>query len=204
MSNTLTDSISKLPPLLGSLNPQPRKRKASSEARYITKLKKLHREVIGQTRKTLKTVITMGGILRRWKDQCIHGNWEKLVEDKLPFDIRTVRNYMGCYDNREALLKTENVSDFGISEAYRMLPSLSKKSEATGDTSAAPEENTALHVLTKKEVISRLSRTLLHGLEELNLGELTAFEIDLLAFKEKWLAGPSVNSNQQTKLQLHV
>jgi hypothetical protein len=168
-ANTMKEKITaKAPKRRGTTNPQSSMGGTSSEALYIAQLKKLHREVIGHTRKTLKQVIRMGGILRRWKGQCRHGNWEKLVEDKLPFDVRTARNYMRCYDNREELLKTENVSDFGISEAYRNLPVLSKKSEATGNTSAATEENSAPHVPTKQEVISRLSRTLLQGLEELN------------------------------------
>lgn len=180
----------------GTTNPHASKLRTSSEALYIAQLTKLHREVIGQTRKTLKQVIRMGGILRRWKDQCAHGNWQKLIKDKLPFDCRTATNYMRCYDDREVLTKSENVSDFGISEAYRMLPVLSKKTESPGNTSDAAEDENTPPPPGKNEVITRLARTLLKGLEHLAVEELMAFEGDLLAFKENWLAARSVSSNQ--------
>ena len=97
-----------------------------SETTDIAELKTLHGEIIDAVRMSLKKAIRIGEILFRIKKTCRHGNWHNFITEHLPFDCRTASNYMGCYQRRNELLKSEIVSDLSLSEAYRKLRSPSK------------------------------------------------------------------------------
>ena len=92
----------------------------------IAELNTLHGEVMAAARTSLEKAIRMGEILVRLKQHHGHGNWEAFLTGNLPFESRTASNYMGCYQRRNELLKSEIVSDLSLSEAYRKLRSPSK------------------------------------------------------------------------------
>ena len=75
----------------------------------VTRMKKLHSEIVATVRTTLNVAIELGGLLEEQKAETQHGGWTAWVENNLPFDIRTAQNYMAAF-RRRGELKNETVS----------------------------------------------------------------------------------------------
>jgi len=79
---------------------------------------RLHDEVIGALKTSLKKAIRIGELLTDQKESMAHGAFLPWVKEKLPFTDRTARNYMKLHRERDRL-KTETVSD--LKGAYKLL-----------------------------------------------------------------------------------
>ena len=79
---------------------------------------RLHDEVIGALKTSLKKAIRIGELLTDQKESMGHGAFLPWVKENLPFTDRTARNYMRLHRERDRL-KTETVSD--LKGAYKLL-----------------------------------------------------------------------------------
>ena len=79
---------------------------------------RLHDEVIGALKTSLKKAIRIGELLTDQKESMAHGAFLPWVKENLPFTDRTARNYMRLHRERDRL-KTETVSD--LKGAYKLL-----------------------------------------------------------------------------------
>ncbi len=100
----------------------------------VTRMKKLHSEIVATVRTTLNIAIELGGLLEEQKAETQHGGWTAWVENNLPFDIRTAQNYMAAF-RRRGELKNETVSY--LADAYRVRKE--PKSVAVADKQEQPE-----------------------------------------------------------------
>lgn len=84
---------------------------------------RLHAEISGMARRSLDSAIRIGELALRIQESLPYGQWEKWVADNLPVDVRTIRNYIRCYNNREALRNAE-ITD--LSKAYQIIKTASR------------------------------------------------------------------------------
>jgi len=87
----------------------------SAEAAEI---RKLHTELLGHVRITIKQAIRIGELLTAVKEGLEHGRWLPWLKANVEFHERTARRYIRVFENREQL-KTDSVSD--LTDAYRLL-----------------------------------------------------------------------------------
>ena len=107
-------------------------------AASVIEIRELHLQIHEAARSSLGSAIRIGELLTEQKAKLKHGEWQAWVESHLLFSVRTARNYLRIFDNREKL-KTETVSV--LTEAYKFL---SQPKEATDrpsdfDTTQPPE-----------------------------------------------------------------
>jgi len=91
-----------------------------AEVSRLQEITQLHNEIGGYLKMSLEKAIRIGELLVEQKNSLKHGGFISWVKDNLPFTDRTARNYMGLYRERDRL-KTETVSDLGVTGGYRML-----------------------------------------------------------------------------------
>jgi hypothetical protein len=77
----------------------------------------LHDQITSATRKSVEQAIRVGELLWNLKAEVGFGNWGAFIKEHLPFSERTAQNYLALYKNRRTL-KSENVADLLLSEAY--------------------------------------------------------------------------------------
>jgi len=112
-----------------------------NQTERISAIIHLHEKVGGYMKNALADAIRIGDLLLSAKSDLQHGEFEKWVEDNLPFTPRTARSYMRLYRERDRL-KTENVSD--LTSAYKLL------SHDEGDKSAHYDVRSELGALKKE------------------------------------------------------
>jgi hypothetical protein len=100
---------------------------------------RLHNEIIGNLRMSLKNAIRIGELLTKQKADMKHGEFGTWIKSNLPFTDRTARNYMRLYSQQD-LLKTETVSD--LKSAYRLLESPKPKQLQICELQPQPEKLT--------------------------------------------------------------
>jgi hypothetical protein len=102
----------------------------------------LHAGINQKGRIVLQDALMIGALLNRQKHALRHGEWLKFLDESLPFDERTARRYMRLDRDREAIFKSDNVSDLDLSRAYRILspPKPGKKEARTPIRDAAAVE----------------------------------------------------------------
>ncbi len=91
-----------------------------AEVSRVQEITQLHNEIGSHLRMSLEKAIRIGELLVGQKDSMKHGGFMSWIKGKLPFTDRTARNYMRLYRERDQL-KTETVSDLGVTGGYRML-----------------------------------------------------------------------------------
>ena len=108
----------------------------------------LHAGINQKGRIVLQDALMIGAILNRRKHALRHGEWLKFLNEALPFDERTARRYMRLDRDRDAIFKSDNVSDLDLSRAYRILspPKPGKKEARTPIHDAAVEINSTATV----------------------------------------------------------
>src|SRR5436190_21543136 len=150
MSNTKTQSptntaiVAKtvepgLPPVPLESQPNP----LPLQAIDIRTIQHLHAGINRKGRTMLQDALTIGALLNRQKHALRHGQWLKFLNESLPFDERTARRYMRLDRGRDALFKSDSVSDLDLSRAYRILspPKPGKKEARTLIDDGAVEIN---------------------------------------------------------------
>lgn len=91
-----------------------------AEVSRVQEITALHNEIGSYLKMSLEKAIRIGELLVEQKDNMGHGGFTSWVESNLPFTDRTARNYMRLFRQRDEL-KTETVSDLGVTGGYRML-----------------------------------------------------------------------------------
>lgn len=91
-----------------------------TEVSRMQEITQLHNEIGRYLKMSLEKAIRIGELLTEQKDSLKHGGFISWVKDNLPFTDRTARNYMMLFRHRDEL-KTETVSDLGVTGGYRML-----------------------------------------------------------------------------------
>ena len=86
----------------------------------VEEISRLHGEIVGDARITLKKAIRIGELLSAEKERHKHGEWGKWIDENLPFTSRMAQNYIRCFDNK-AKLKCETVSLLGVGAAVKKL-----------------------------------------------------------------------------------
>jgi hypothetical protein len=97
----------------------------------------LHDEIGGVLRLSLQKAIEIGGLLAEAKRQTGHGAFGDWLSENVAFTDRTARRYMALFENRERLLRSDNVSDLG--SAYRLLSAHSSETEQSASFGTAPD-----------------------------------------------------------------
>jgi hypothetical protein len=88
------------------------------EKSRIGEIIKLHNEITGYLKMSLKKAIKIGEMLLEQKKTIGHGRFILWVDKNLPFSDRTARRYISIYKYRSRL-KSDNVSN--LSDAYKLI-----------------------------------------------------------------------------------
>ena len=84
----------------------------------ITEISRLHQGIIAHARASLTDAIRIGEILFQVREVLKNTNWISWMVENLPFNEKTGRRYVSCYERREQLA-LDNVSN--LSEAYALI-----------------------------------------------------------------------------------
>lgn len=90
-----------------------------SSENVTEKINSLHRSLCDTMKITITKAIQIGELLSQQKEKLEHGYYTKWIEEELDFTVRTAQNYVRIYNNRDLIVKNENVSC--LSDAYRLL-----------------------------------------------------------------------------------
>jgi len=87
----------------------------------IEEIHHLHGEVLAAARRSLESIIRIGGLLAKLKEGCGHGNWCKFIEENLELSKRSVQNYLAIYKGRDSLKSAES-ADLPMCKALLRIP----------------------------------------------------------------------------------
>jgi hypothetical protein len=104
-------------------------------------IKALHGELEGLYKTSLKKVLRVGELLIETKEYLPHGHFCRWIKNALPFTDRTARRYMRLFDEKD-LLKSDKMSDLGVTAAYKLIPPKKKALPAPANNKADPDEKT--------------------------------------------------------------
>jgi len=100
-----------------------------------------HATVLASHKKTLTAAMEAGRHLTDAKKLVGHGKWLAWLKENCPqISERTARNYLTLHLNRSQIegIKSANVADFNLCDAYRVIAELSRDAKVKEDAEETP------------------------------------------------------------------
>jgi Protein of unknown function (DUF3102) len=145
---------------------------AKTQEEPIAEIKRLYGEIVGAMRMSLPKAVRIGELLTEQKKTLKHGEWQCWLKENCPaVTPRTATNYMSLWNRQDQLkLKSENVSDLNLSQAYHILtkpePKKGRGNSKKNDDADEPTKERIVPVQFKNEEDAAEFNKLLHDLTE--------------------------------------